>query len=801
MSHIFPQNNIPTIIIVFGATGDLMAKKIIPSLFHLSLQDKIPNQFRVVGVARRSFTDKAFREYVAKILTEHKNTHATDKDPKEFLNIFSYLEGDFADRATYYALEEKLKVIDAEWGVCANKVIYLAVPPEQFRPIFKGLAVSGLNKPCGGSLGWTRALIEKPFGRDSTSARQLETLLARYFKEEQLYRIDHYLAKELIQGIFHFRFSNSLLESSWSNRDVEKIEIRLLETLGVEARGSFYDAVGALRDVGQNHVLEMLAALTMDRPTSMSPTELRAKRAALMGSLEQWTNVAIRKNTFRAQYEGYRAIAGVSPSSATDTYFKLKTELRSPRWKGVPIFLEAGKRCAESRKEIVVTFKHPDTCLMCTAEHHTQNKVVFSLEPQDRISIHFWTKKPGYENSLEERAFTFFVYEQTVKTQYVEEYSKLILGCILGDQTLFVSGEEVRAEWRFIDPVLKAWNKNAVPLNRYKAGSNEMVQAALHVGAGSAPPPLAKEMVIVGLGKMGANMARRMMEKGWRIVGYNRSPESVKELSREGMVPAESVADAIKKLDTRRKIVWLMVPAGKPVDDVLFGKDGLGHVLKRGDIIIDGGNSYYKDTILREKKLRRKGIAFLDCGTSGGPGGARNGACLMIGGDQKNFLATETLFKDFAQPNGYQFFSGPGAGHFVKMAHNGIEYGMMQAIAEGLSVLKKARFHLDLSRVADIYNNGSVIESRLIGWLKSAFELYGTDLASVSEAVNQLGEGRWTVKTAHELGVADKVIHEALLFRDRSKKHPQGYTGKVVSALRNQFGGHEVMKKQKHKAA
>ncbi|MDO8468497.1 MAG: glucose-6-phosphate dehydrogenase [Candidatus Peribacter sp.] len=793
------RNNIPTIIVVLGATGDLMAKKIIPSLLHLSSEDKIPNKFRVVGFARRDLTDAAFREHVASIVAEHKAHHGTDLDSRDFLKLFSYHSGDFEQVAAYRGLQAKLQAIDNEWGVCTNKVYYLAVPPEKFASIFEGLAATGLNKPCGGAYGWTRMLIEKPFGHDLATAEKLEKLLSRYFQEEQIYRIDHYLAKELIQGISHFRFSNNLLESSWSNRDIEKIEIRLLESIGVETRGSFYESVGALKDVGQNHVLEMLAAITMDAPVSMSIEELHEKRAELMNTLKPWTPEDIRQDTYRAQYDGYRAIKGVRSDSTAETYFKLKTELLHPSWRGVPIILEAGKRCPSARKEIVVTFKHPHACLMCSRDHRIQNRVVFALEPEEKISIHFWTKKSGYEHILEERTFDFFVHKRTSHVKYVEEYSKLIFSCILGDQTVFLSPDEVRAQWRFADPIVRAWEQNVVPLHHYKPDSAEMFEASASIGTEPKTATLAKEMAIIGLGKMGANMSRRMMEKGWRVVGFNRSSEITKTLAKEGMEPAMTLQEAVQKLPDR-KIVWLMVPAGQPVDDVLFGTDGLSHILKRGDIVIDGGNSYYKDTVARAKKLHRLGIRFLDCGTSGGPNGARGGACLMIGGERKDFEDIEALFRDFAAPNSYQFFPGHGAGHFVKMVHNGIEYGMMQAIGEGFALMKKSPFKLDLTRVADVYNHGSVIESRLIGWLEEGFQLYGQDLKPVSGSVQQLGEGAWTVKTAKQMKIPVQVIESALKFRFASEKHPS-FTGRIVSALRNRFGGHAVQAQPKKKRA
>ena len=237
-----------------------------------------------------------------------------------------------------------------------------------------------------------------------------------------------------------------------------------------------------------------------------------------------------------------------------------------------------------------------------------------------------------------------------------------------------------------------------------------------------------------------------------------------------------------------------MLPAGKAVDDTLFGQDGLMQLLDKGDIIIDGGNSYFKDDGPRAEKLAQKGILYLDVGVSGGPAGARNGACLMIGGTRAEFEHLEPLFRDASLSGGYAFFDGIGAGHFTKMVHNGIEYGMMQAIAEGFHVLKASPYKLSLSEVARIYDRGSVIESRLIDWLGKAYAQSGEDLVGISGSVSHTGEGAWTVKTADELGVAAEIIKASLDFRVRSADHPD-YTGQVLSALRGQFGGHPVSDK------
>ncbi len=295
---------------------------------------------------------------------------------------------------------------------------------------------------------------------------------------------------------------------------------------------------------------------------------------------------------------------------------------------------------------------------------------------------------------------------------------------------------------------------------------------------------------IVGLGKMGANVARRLREHGWNVRGYARSAATRALIGKEGITTARSLRELVTMLPTPRT-VWVMVPAKGPTEEVLFGKEGLASLLVAGDTVIDAGNSFYKDSVVHAKKFAKRGINFLDVGFSGGPGGARNGGCLMIGGGERLAKRFELLFKDTARLDAYQFFKGAGAGHFVKMVHNGIEYGMMQSLAEGFAVLKRSKYRLDLERVAAIYNNGSVIESRLVGWMQDALQTYGEDLKKVSGTVGHTGEGAWTVETARELKVSAPVITDSFKFRvDSAKK--SSYTGKLLSALRNQFGGHSI---------
>jgi glucose-6-phosphate 1-dehydrogenase len=783
----------PTIIAVFGATGDLFARKIAPSLLYLHRKGLLPVKTCVVGVSRRDWGHERFREHVREVLAGlYPDAPAEEIDG--FLGFFRFFGGDLTDAATYAGLSDYLQLIDAEWDVCSNKLFYLAVPPTGYRGILENLAQGRLTEPCSDDTGWTRVLVEKPFGDDQRSARELDSFLGALFLEEQIYRIDHYLAKEMLQGIVDFRFGNNLFEAEWNRDSVEGIALTLNESIGAEQRGAFYDGVGALRDVGQNHLLQMLALVTMEQPASLSARDIRAARAVLIESLAPMTPGEIADATFRAQYEGFRDVEGVSADSTTETYFKLRTVMRGSRWAGVPVTMESGKRLGPARKRIEVTFRHPANCL-CDHDIHRTNRVVFTLEPSDRIEIIFYAKKPGFTDEVEERIFSFFLYEKTEKAQYVEEYGKLLHDAIRGDQTLFVSTREIDAGWRFIDPIVDAWRAGAAELQTYAPDSDEVTVRADH--ALSSRFRL-KSVGVVGLGKMGAGLARNLIAHGWRTIGYNRTHSVAEAMAAEGLVAVDTLNAFATELAPPR-IVWVMVPAGMPVDQMLFGLEaardpeapvgGLAAVLSPGDVIIDGGNSHYSDASRRAERLAGLGIEFLDCGTSGGPQGARLGATLMVGGRQEVFDSIEPIFADVAVPGGYRYFGPAGSGHFVKMVHNGIEYGMMQAIAEGFEVLHASPFELDLVQVADLYQHRSVIESRLVGWLGDAYAELGADLADASPVVGHSGEAEWTVAAARDLGVETPVIADSLEFRERSAEKPS-YAARVLTALRDRFGGH-----------
>ena len=344
----------PTVLVLLGATGDLVGRKILPALYQLHQQSQLPNLFRVVGFSRRDWADADFRSYLSDLMPQEP-TSLSDS----FLNLFSFSGGNFDDPPSFQALNRHLTAIDKDLGLCANKLFYLAVPPRYYKTIFNNLGRSGLTSPCGSEEGWTRVIVEKPFGENLKTAQELDNLLSKLFREEQIYRIDHYLAKEMSQNILAFRFANNLLEDSCNRQGIEDIRIKLWYEDSVQDRGHFYDGVGALRDVGQNHALQMLVLVTMDQPEIFTYTAIRIRRSMALNQLSPFTLEEVSRQSYRAQHQGYRNIQGVAGNSMTETYFRIKAKLDGERWGGTPITIEGGKRLPRTEKFAQLIFAHP----------------------------------------------------------------------------------------------------------------------------------------------------------------------------------------------------------------------------------------------------------------------------------------------------------------------------------------------------------------------------------------------------------------------------------------------------------
>ena len=455
---------LPTVFIIFGITGDLVKKKILRALYHLYVKKLLPSKFRVYGFSRREYDDEALKKYLKSIMTEKKFPQPDLYDT--FLSAFFYIKGDFNEKNAYQTLAQTLGRVDGQWRMCSNKLFYLAVPPVSYLPIVENLHEGGLTEPCSPEEGWTRVILEKPFGTDLDTALELDVTLGKLFKEEQIYRVDHYLAKETVRNILAFRFSNTFLTPAWNRDWIEKIEVKLFEQDTVFERGDFYDKVGALRDVGQNHMLQLLALFIMEQPGSFTPEEIKKKRREALESLQCPSPADIRTRTMRAQYEGYRSEKGVSSDSQTETYFHIEARSSHEAFKGVPLILESGKAMECDLTEVVVTFKHPTSSLY-DLSNAPQNVLHYHLRPDEKISVRFLAKKPGFEYKLEQHELGFDYHAAYEKSAFVDDYEALLNDIIRGDQTLFVSTKEIMGEWQFIEHIVNVWEKNKPALQYY----------------------------------------------------------------------------------------------------------------------------------------------------------------------------------------------------------------------------------------------------------------------------------------------------------------------------------------------
>ncbi|MBU6390298.1 glucose-6-phosphate dehydrogenase (NADP(+)) [Patescibacteria group bacterium] len=439
----------PTTFVIFGATGDLFRKKLAPASWRLFQGGLLPQVFRVVAFSRRPWDDAEFRDFFKEVFGAAAGA-APPKHLSDFLSRVFYVEGDLNTSAGYEKMAERLGEFDTEVGVCMNKLFYLATPPSSYETILRHISLSGLAIPCdptkdGGEPGWTRILVEKPFGSNANEADSIDRLLAELFSENQIFRIDHYLTKEVLRDIITFRFADGIFEQVWNGKHIREVSVQLLEKGDASGRGAFYDALGALRDVGQNHALQMAALVAMEKPESIAGEAVRRSRASPLQSF-------VCTKSFRAQYEGYKKEKGVAPGSTTDTYFKLELALGSPRWQGVPFILESGKCLPESRAEITVTFKKPEKFAMNGVINAAQS-IHFKIQPEEEITI---LTKEGKRIP--------FVSAKSGKKK-TDAYEQVLLDAVLGDQTRFTSTEEVQAEWRIITPILDSWRN--LPLTQY----------------------------------------------------------------------------------------------------------------------------------------------------------------------------------------------------------------------------------------------------------------------------------------------------------------------------------------------
>ena len=471
----------PCVLVIFGATGDLTRRKLIPALFDLACEGCMPQAFRVLGIGRSAMSDDEFRSNMNEAMKAAKGKDLSAEEWSRFAKSLFFFEGDPNDAGMYPRLAKKLAEMSSS-GASPNHLFYFSVPPSVAPAIVAGLGKAGL---AGNEKGWSRIIVEKPFGRDLNSARQLNAEIATVFEEQQVYRIDHYLGKETVQNILVMRFGNSLFEPVWNRNYVDYVEITAAETLGVENRASFYEETGALRDMVANHLLQLLTLTAMEPPVAFDADSVRGEKVKLLRSIRPLTNVKdVATHTVRGQYTdgaindkpvpGYREEKGVAKESRIETYAAVEFHIENWRWSGVPFYVRAGKRLAKPLTEIRVHLKPTPHSLFARnrTEHVEPNVITIRIQPNEGIGINFAAKRPGTEMHTT-TVHMNFSYEDAFATKSPQAYATLLLDAMRGDATLFTRGDEVEAEWRLITPIEEAWAQLALPQTFfYPAGSN-----------------------------------------------------------------------------------------------------------------------------------------------------------------------------------------------------------------------------------------------------------------------------------------------------------------------------------------
>ncbi|MGH9106566.1 MAG: glucose-6-phosphate dehydrogenase [Acidimicrobiales bacterium] len=464
----------PGVLVVFGASGDLTHRKLLPALEHLSRRRLLPAAFAVVGVARTEMSDDGFRDLMADAVPGAGPGWA------EIIKNSAYITGEYAHPDTFAALQQRLKDLDEALATGGNRTYYLATVPAVFGEVARAIGKVGLNRPEPG--GSARLVIEKPFGHDRTTARQLDHQLHEVFEEGQIYRIDHYLGKETVQNVLALRFANAIFEPLWTRNYIDHVQVTVAETVGVEKRGNFYETAGALRDIVQNHVMQVLSLTLMEPPGSIDAQGIRdekvkALRSVVVPQREEVADIAVR-----AQYDsgwvegnavpGYRQEPGVSPESQTETYVALKLQVDNWRWAGVPIYVRTGKRLPKRATEVALQFKavpHLAFPKQAAVGLHP-NALVLRIQPDEGVTLRFGAKVPGQAFMVRD-VLMDFSYGAAFLEEPPDAYERLLLDAMVGDPTLFIRSDEVDTAWGVVEPLLDAWGGGEAPLAGYGAGS------------------------------------------------------------------------------------------------------------------------------------------------------------------------------------------------------------------------------------------------------------------------------------------------------------------------------------------
>ena len=466
--------------VLFGVTGDLTHRLVIPALYNLAAGNLLPENFCLVGIARKGMTTAQLSDSLMKGLRQYATRKIDDAVAKQLFSCVTCIEADNKDPASFDAMRGQLEKIEAERKTGGNRLFYLATPPGAFLPVAQQLGRTGMLKEDGA---WRRLVVEKPFGTDLESAKHLNAELLKLMDEHQIYRIDHYLGKETVQNILVLRFANGMFEPIWNRNHIDHIQITVDEKLGVGHRGSFYDATGALRDMVPNHLFQLLSLVTMEPPSRFDAQAVRSEKAEVLSSIQQQTPEEAARNSVRGQYRGgkvgdteiedYRKTEDVKPGSTTETYAALKLTIDNWRWAGVPFYLRTGKALGVKRTEIAIKFKQAPFAMFrdTPVDKLSQNFLVISTEPVEGIELQFNTKVPGPAIDIDGVEMKFR-YKDYFKAEPSTGYETLIYDCMIGDNILFQRADSVEAGWRAVQPFLDAWHKSgARGLKIYDAGS------------------------------------------------------------------------------------------------------------------------------------------------------------------------------------------------------------------------------------------------------------------------------------------------------------------------------------------
>lgn len=470
----------PCALVIFGATGDLTRRKLVPALYNLAADGNLPSSLAVVCFARREKTDKGFREELGEAVRKFSRRPVNEELWRRFAANIFYHRSSFHDARGYESLARELDAIDARLGTRGNRLFYLASSPTEFDVILENLRAGGLSHAKPGA--WSRLIVEKPFGTDLPSACRLNAAVDAAFPERDTFRIDHYLGKETAQNIMVLRFANTVFEALWNRRYVENVQITASEPLGVESRAGYYENSGALRDMVQNHLLQLLCLTAMEPPIDLGADAVRNEKVKVMQALRPLTGQAVAENVVRAQYTAgfvdgrevaaYRAEPGVAPESTTETYVALRLHIDNWRWAGVPFFMRVGKRLPKSGTEIAIQFRGtPPVLFNRQSQMQEPNVLVVRIQPDEGISFRMAAKMPGALLRLEPVKMDFH-YGTSFGKATPEAYERLLLDAMSGDATLFARRDEVEQAWEFVDGIRAAWNDGEAPrLDFYPAGS------------------------------------------------------------------------------------------------------------------------------------------------------------------------------------------------------------------------------------------------------------------------------------------------------------------------------------------